>query len=148
MRRTLAGLLDEGTPVIDGAELADHLEREKALLPGIFERYQHLNAFEPYRLALSYAKERLERTADGIRQLFGRRRNRREISCRLLGSHFDMSIRGNQIIRNRHAFDNFDAFFQELYDLFARAECWRLFEDTLPVLNELKAKGFDSIVAK
>jgi phosphoenolpyruvate carboxylase len=47
------------------AELADHLEREKAVLPEIFERYQHLNAYEPYRLALSYAKERLERTADG-----------------------------------------------------------------------------------
>lgn len=39
-------------------------------------------------------------------------------------------------------FRDFDAFFQELYDLFARAECWRLFDDTVPVLEELKAKGF------
>lgn len=46
------------------AELAEHLEREKTVLPEIYERYRHLNAYEPYRLALSYAKERLERTAD------------------------------------------------------------------------------------
>jgi putative hydrolase of the HAD superfamily len=39
-------------------------------------------------------------------------------------------------------FRDFDAFFEELYDLFARAECWRLFDDTVPVLDELKKKGF------
>jgi len=38
-------------------------------------------------------------------------------------------------------FRDFDAFFRELYDLFARAECWRLFDDTIPVLDLLKAKG-------
>jgi len=38
-------------------------------------------------------------------------------------------------------FHDFDGFFQELYDLFARAECWRLFEDTIPVLDLLKGKG-------
>ena len=46
------------------------------------------------------------------------------------------------VFGNLGEFDNFDAFFQELYDVFARAECWRLFEDTVPVLEELKKKGF------
>ncbi len=46
------------------------------------------------------------------------------------------------VFGNLGAFDNFDAFFQELYDLFARAECWRLFDDTVPVLQDLKANGF------
>lgn len=45
------------------------------------------------------------------------------------------------VFGNLGAFDNFDAFFHELYDLFARAECWRLFDDTMPVLKELKTKG-------
>ena len=43
---------------------------------------------------------------------------------------------------NLGEFDNFDAFFQELYDLFARAECWRLYDDTVPVLQELKRRNF------
>ena len=46
------------------------------------------------------------------------------------------------VFGNLGAFDNFDAFFHELYDLFARAECWRLFDDTIPVLKTLKEKGF------
>ncbi len=33
---------------------------------------------------------------------------------------------------------DFEAFFTELYDLFARAECWRLYPGTLDVLKELK----------
>lgn len=37
--------------------------------------------------------------------------------------------------------ENFDAFFEELYDRFARAEAWRLFPDTLPLLKELKGRG-------
>ena len=37
--------------------------------------------------------------------------------------------------------DNFDAFFNELYDTFACAEAWRLFPDALPVLQKLKRKG-------
>jgi len=36
----------------------------------------------------------------------------------------------------------FDEFFEELYELFARAECWRLFEDTVPVLDLLKKEGY------
>lgn len=39
------------------------------------------------------------------------------------------------------AIENFDAFFDELYDWFARPEVWRLFPDTLPVLEALKKKG-------
>jgi putative hydrolase of the HAD superfamily len=46
------------------------------------------------------------------------------------------------VFHNVDAFDDFDAFFAELYDLFARAECWRLFDDTLPALDLLKAKGY------
>jgi putative hydrolase of the HAD superfamily len=46
------------------------------------------------------------------------------------------------VFGNLNAFKNFDAFFEELYDLFARAECWRLFDDTLPVLERLKAEGY------
>jgi putative hydrolase of the HAD superfamily len=46
------------------------------------------------------------------------------------------------VFGNLGEFDNFDAFFQELYDLFARAECWRLFDDTVPVLQELRRRNF------
>ena len=46
------------------------------------------------------------------------------------------------VFGNLGAFKNFDAFFEELYDIFARAESWRLFDDTVPVLEELKKKGF------
>jgi putative hydrolase of the HAD superfamily len=46
------------------------------------------------------------------------------------------------VFKNLQEFDDFDAFFTELYDLFARAECWRLFEDTVPTLDRLKRRGF------
>ena len=36
---------------------------------------------------------------------------------------------------------NFEAFFEELYDLFASPEVWRLFPDALPTLQELKKRG-------
>jgi putative hydrolase of the HAD superfamily len=45
------------------------------------------------------------------------------------------------VFGNLGEFRDFEAFFQELYELFARAECWRLFDDTVPVLNQLKEKG-------
>jgi putative hydrolase of the HAD superfamily len=38
-------------------------------------------------------------------------------------------------------FEDFEAFFEELYDLFARPECWRLFEDSVPLLETLKRRG-------
>lgn len=37
--------------------------------------------------------------------------------------------------------ENFGAFFDELYDRFASPEAWRLFPDTLPLLQELKKRG-------
>ncbi len=40
------------------------------------------------------------------------------------------------------SFSDFEAFFAELYDLFARAECWRLFDDSLATLEKLKLEGF------
>jgi putative hydrolase of the HAD superfamily len=40
------------------------------------------------------------------------------------------------------AFQDFEAFFEELYDLFARAECWRLFDDVLPVLHTVRSQGY------
>lgn len=40
------------------------------------------------------------------------------------------------------SFRDFDGFFTELYDLFAQADCWRLFEDTVPALEALKTHGY------
>jgi len=45
------------------------------------------------------------------------------------------------VFGNLAQFQDFEAFFQELYDLFARAECWRLFDDAVPVLKHLTEKG-------
>ncbi len=36
---------------------------------------------------------------------------------------------------------DFDAFFEELYELFARPECWRLFPESVEVLKALKSRG-------
>ncbi len=38
-------------------------------------------------------------------------------------------------------FENFDGFFEELYDRFAGADAWRLYPDALPILETLKRKG-------
>jgi len=35
----------------------------------------------------------------------------------------------------------FDAFFEELYDLFARADVWRLYPDVIEVLQAVRARG-------
>jgi phosphoenolpyruvate carboxylase len=43
-------------------ELVEHLAAESEALPVVVERYGELNQEEPYRLALSFVKERLERT--------------------------------------------------------------------------------------
>jgi putative hydrolase of the HAD superfamily len=43
---------------------------------------------------------------------------------------------------SRMPFKDFDAFFQELYDLFARAECWRLFDETVSTLETLRGQGY------
>jgi putative hydrolase of the HAD superfamily len=39
-------------------------------------------------------------------------------------------------------FDDFEAFFAELYDVFARPGCWRLYEETVPVLDQLRRKNY------
>lgn len=46
------------------------------------------------------------------------------------------------VFGNLGEFDDFDAFFHELYDMFGKADCWRLFDDTLPTLNALKGAGY------
>jgi phosphoenolpyruvate carboxylase len=46
-------------------ELASHLKAEGEALPDVFDRYQRVNAYEPYRLGLSFARERLVRAAAG-----------------------------------------------------------------------------------
>ncbi|HVO32401.1 MAG TPA: HAD-IA family hydrolase [Elusimicrobiota bacterium] len=46
------------------------------------------------------------------------------------------------VFGNLSAFRDFDDFFEELYDSFARAECWRLFDDTIPTLEALRRAGF------
>ena len=38
-------------------------------------------------------------------------------------------------------FARFDAFFDELYDDFAQAHRWRLYDDTVPFLNTLRQRG-------
>ena len=38
--------------------------------------------------------------------------------------------------------DDFDTFFEELYDVFARSESWRLYPDVLEILKILRAKSF------
>lgn len=39
-------------------------------------------------------------------------------------------------------FADFEAFFAELYDEFARAECWRLFDDAIWTLDTLRRRGY------
>lgn len=38
-------------------------------------------------------------------------------------------------------FEDFDKFFHELYDFFAKAECWRVYPGTLEILAALKKQG-------
>jgi len=38
-------------------------------------------------------------------------------------------------------FADFQAFFAELFEYFARAESWELFDDVIPTLGELRARG-------
>lgn len=46
------------------------------------------------------------------------------------------------VFQNLDEFPDFDAFFEELYDLFARAEVWRLFDDSVPTLDALQQEGY------
>ncbi len=44
--------------------LAESLERDRALLPHVWERLEHLNGEEPYRLKLSFCAERVRNTRE------------------------------------------------------------------------------------
>jgi putative hydrolase of the HAD superfamily len=52
----------------------------------------------------------------------------------------------HEVFSDSATFNDFSAFFSELYDYFATAECWRLFDDVLPVLDALKASGFPMVI--
>ncbi len=47
----------------------------------------------------------------------------------------------NEVFRDHVEFNDFDAFFQHLYERFAETACWRLYDDVLAVLEDLKQKG-------
>lgn len=48
----------------------------------------------------------------------------------------------SEVFRDHIQFENFDAFFDYLFERFAQSECWRLYDDVLNVLRDLKARGF------
>ena len=66
IERALAGLVTELSPSsrIVGVDerLAASLDRDRELLPEVWERLAHLNREEPYRLKVSYCLERIQRT--------------------------------------------------------------------------------------
>jgi putative hydrolase of the HAD superfamily len=47
----------------------------------------------------------------------------------------------NEVFRDHIEFKNFDAFFRALYERFSETACWRLYDEVLIVLEELKQKG-------
>ena len=48
----------------------------------------------------------------------------------------------SEVFHDHIQFENFDAFFDYLFERFAQSECWRLYDDVLNVLQDLKARGF------
>ncbi|QGG94305.1 phosphoenolpyruvate carboxylase [Actinomarinicola tropica] len=68
IERALADLITELSPssliVGDDPELVASLEADRAALPEVWERLAHLNAEEPYRLKLSYCRERVLNTRE------------------------------------------------------------------------------------
>jgi putative hydrolase of the HAD superfamily len=52
----------------------------------------------------------------------------------------------HEVFSGSAAFQDFPAFFSELYDYFATAECWRLFDEVVPVLDTLKAAGYPMVI--
>jgi putative hydrolase of the HAD superfamily len=47
----------------------------------------------------------------------------------------------NEVFRDHMEFEDFDAFFQHLYTRFAETACWRLYDDVIAVLQDLKRRG-------
>ncbi len=43
---------------------------------------------------------------------------------------------------HHHTFSDFEVFFDDLYERFARPDVWRLYDDVLPTLNHLKARHY------
>ena len=48
----------------------------------------------------------------------------------------------SEVFREHIQFENFEAFFDYLFERFAQSECWRLYDDALSVLQDLQQKGF------
>jgi phosphoenolpyruvate carboxylase len=72
IERALASLVTEVSPssriVGVDEELAASLDRDRELLPEVWDRLAHLNREEPYRLKLSYCLERVQRTRERHRR--------------------------------------------------------------------------------
>ena len=47
----------------------------------------------------------------------------------------------SEVFRDHIQFENFDAFFDYLFERFAQSECWRLYDEVLHVLQDLKQRG-------
>ena len=109
--------------------------------------------FEPYPsvgdiYARTALKHGLRAGADDIERLFGDAWHARNGLSSLAGATTDKIERDwwYGLVRDVFAplgrFKDFEAFFAELYDLFARAECWRLFDDVRPALDQLRGAGY------
>lgn len=48
----------------------------------------------------------------------------------------------SEVFKNFNALSDFNAFFEELYDLFARPEVWRFYPESEEVLQQLKERGY------
>jgi putative hydrolase of the HAD superfamily len=46
-----------------------------------------------------------------------------------------------EVFRDHIQFQNFDAFFDYLFERFAQSECWRLYDDVTHVLQDLNQRG-------
>ena len=72
IERALSGLVTELSPssriVGQDERLAASLERDRELLPEVWDRLAHLNREEPYRLKVSYCLERVQRTRERHRR--------------------------------------------------------------------------------
>ena len=72
LERALADLVTELSPssriVGPDERLAASLERDRELLPEVWDRLSHLNREEPYRLKVSYCLERVQRTRERHRR--------------------------------------------------------------------------------
>jgi putative hydrolase of the HAD superfamily len=48
----------------------------------------------------------------------------------------------SEVFRDHIQFQNFDAFFDYLFERFAQSECWRLYDDVIDVLQHLNQQEF------